>query len=107
MFMEDCADCSYNTPSSFSRGLIMDLSDLVNLPGTAVTDVTKMKYNEVYITIETSETSVPCRLCGKDIRTHHGCDKERKLRHLPVFGRPTFIIYKPLKGPCLRNYKNK
>ena len=45
----------------------MDLSDLVNLPGTTVTDVTKMKYNEVYITIETTETSVPCRLCGNKL----------------------------------------
>jgi len=78
----------------------MDLSDLVNLPGTTVADVTKMPYNEVYITVETTEKYVPCRLCGKDIRTRHGCDKERKLRHLPVFGRPTFIIYKPHRYIC-------
>jgi len=71
----------------------MDLLDLINLPETKVTDVTKTKYNEVHITIETTERSTECRLCGKELTTSHGYDRERKLRHLPVFGRPTYIIY--------------
>ena len=78
----------------------MDLLDLINLPETKVTDVTKTKYNEVHITIETTEQSTECRLCGKELTTSHGYDRERKLRHLPVFGRPTYIIYKPHRYIC-------
>lgn len=78
----------------------MDLLDLINLPDITVTDVAKTKYNEVFITIETNETSTPCRVCGKEIKARHGCDKECKIRHLPVFGHPTFIIYQPHRYIC-------
>ena len=78
----------------------MDLLDLINLPEIKVTEVSKTKYNEVYITIETTEQSTDCQLCGKELTTRHACDKERKLKHLPVFGRPTYIIYNPHRYIC-------
>jgi len=78
----------------------MDLSDLITLPETKVVNVIKEKCNELHITIETTEISTPCRICGKELKTRHGCDKERKLKHLPVFGRSTFIIYKPHRYVC-------
>ena len=78
----------------------MDLSDLINLPDTKVTTVSKEKYNELHITIETTEQSTACRLCGKELEKRHGCDKQRKIKHLPVFGKPTYIIYKPHRYMC-------
>lgn len=78
----------------------MDLSDLINLHDTTVTTVSKEKYNELHIIIETTEHSTACRLCGKELKKRHGCDKERKVRHLPVFGKPTYIIYKPQRYIC-------
>lgn len=78
----------------------MDLSDLINLPDTKVTTVSKEKYNELYITIETTEQSTDCRLCGKELKKRHSSDKQRKVRHLPVFGKPTYIIYKPHRYIC-------
>lgn len=78
----------------------MDLLDLINLSEITITNVTKSKMNEVFITVETTEQSTPCRTCGKKIKTRHGCDKERKIRHLPVFGRPTYIIYTPHRYIC-------
>ncbi len=78
----------------------MDLLDLINLPNTRVLDVTKSKNGNVTITIETTESSVPCRNCGKELKCCHSTDKDRKLRHLPVFGRPTYIVYKPHRYLC-------
>ena len=54
----------------------------------------------MHITIETTEQSTACRLCGKELKKCHGCDKQRKVRHLPVFGKPTYIIYKPHSYIC-------
>lgn len=84
----------------FSRIIIMDLLELINLPETEVIEVTKTKNNDVNITIETTEQSTTCRRCGNKLKKRHGCDKERKVRHLPVFGRPTYIIYKPHRYIC-------
>ena len=78
----------------------MDFSDLINLPDTKVTTVSKEKYNELHITIETTEQSTVCRVCGRELKKSHGCDKQRKVRHLPVFGKPTYIIYKPHRYIC-------
>lgn len=78
----------------------MELLDLINLPETTVIDVAKTKNSEVYITIDTTETCIDCRTCGKKLKTRHGSDKDRKVRHLPVFGRPTYIIYKPHRYIC-------
>ena len=39
----------------------MDLLDLINLPDTKVTNVSKAKYNEVHITIEMTEQSTACQ----------------------------------------------
>ena len=78
----------------------MDLSQLVDLPNTIVNDAVKNKQGDIFITVETTESSVTCRICKKKITCRHGYDKERKLRHLPVFGRPTFIIYKPHRYIC-------
>lgn len=78
----------------------MDLSELINLPDTKIINATKEKYNELHIVIETTELSTACRICGKELKKRHGCDKERKVRHLPVFGRPTYIIYKPHRYIC-------
>ena len=78
----------------------MDIADLINLPGIRVTNVTKAKNNEVHITIETTEKSTACRSCGRVLKKCHGCDKERKVRHLPVFGQTTYIIYKPNRYIC-------
>jgi len=73
----------------------MDIADLINLPGIKVANVSKEKNNEVHITIETTEKSTICRSCGKELKKRHGSDKDRKVRHLPVFGRVAYIIYKP------------
>lgn len=72
----------------------------VDLPGVKVIDVKRNNQGQLFITVQTTEKSVPCRQCGKQLTQKHGCDKERTLKHLPVFGNPTYIIYKPHRYIC-------
>jgi transposase len=60
----------------------------------------RLDKQDVIIKIETTESSVACHVCGKQLTKRHGSDQERKLRHLSILGKKTFIIYKPHRYIC-------
>ena len=77
----------------------MDIADLISLQESKVVDVV-LDRGDVLITVETTESSVACHVCGRQLTKRHGCDKERKLRHLSILGKRTYIIYKPNRYIC-------
>jgi len=77
----------------------MDVADLIDLQASKVVDV-RLDKHDIIITIETIESSVVCRVCGKQLTKSHGSDQERKLRHLSILGKQTYIIYKPHRYIC-------
>jgi transposase len=56
---------------------------------------------ELIITIESTKPGTTCRRCGRWIDKLHGQDDWVSLRHLPVFGRPTYLRYRPRRYQCL------
>lgn len=71
-----------------------------DFPGVTVTKVTTSSNDDIIIAVDTTESSAPCRLCGKQLTKQHGFDKSRKLRHTTVFDTPTYIVYKPHRYIC-------
>jgi hypothetical protein len=61
------------------------------LPETKILSTERDKYNDILIRVETTEDHVHCRMCKEKIYKRHGSDRERKLKHLPVFGDQTYI----------------
>lgn len=94
--------CAYNSRfKRLRRTLVLKIELPFNLPSVKVTDVTTNTDSDIIITVETTETSTPCRLCGKQLTKRHGCDKPRTLRHTSVFATPTYIVYKPHRYICI------
>lgn len=65
--------------------------------------VLKTEFNErreLIITIESTRTGTTCRRCGRWIAKFHGHDDWVTLRHLPVFGRPSYLRYRPKRFQC-------
>jgi len=56
---------------------------------------------ELIITIESTKPGTSCRRCGRWIEKFHGHDDWVTLRHLPVFGRPSYLRYRPRRYQCL------
>jgi transposase len=56
---------------------------------------------ELIITVESTKTGTSCRRCGRWITKSHGHDDWVSLRHLPVFGRPCYLRYRPRRYQCL------
>ena len=52
------------------------------------------------ITLESTKAGTRCRQCGKWITKLHGRDEWVRIRHLPAFGRLTYLRYRPHRYPC-------
>jgi transposase len=74
----------------------------LGIPDVRVLKTEMTKRGEVVITIESTKKGTNCRWCGCWITKSHGYDDWVKVRHLPVFGRPTYLRYQPRRYQCDR-----
>ena len=54
----------------------------------------------IIITIESTKAGTQCGKCGKWITKLHGRDEWVTIKHLPAFGRPTYLRYRPNRYQC-------
>src|SRR3970282_1909921 len=73
----------------------------LDIPDVRVLSTEINKVGELIITIESSKEGAICRQCGREIRKRHGYDEWTIIRHLPVFGRPSYLRYRPRRYQCL------
>ena len=71
---------------------------LLGLRSIKIIDV-NIKNNELIIKVESTTQEVPCHRCGAPTKPH-GKGRPLKLRHLPVFGKKTYIEITPPRGIC-------
>jgi len=74
------------------------ITKLLDLPHTRVLSY-KITDEAVYIYLESTETKIPCSKCGKETQPK-GLGQEVKLRHLPILGKPCYLLLKPKRGLC-------
>jgi len=55
---------------------------------------------ELVITIESTKPDTRCQRCGRSITKFHGHDEWVTIRYLPVFGRPSYLRYRPRRYEC-------
>jgi len=55
---------------------------------------------ELVITIESTKADALCQRCGRSITKFHGHDEWVTLRYLPVFGRVSYLRYRPRRYEC-------
>jgi len=79
-----------------------DVTIPLGIPDVRVLKTEINKRGEVIITIESAKKGTNCRWCGQWTTRSHGYDKWVQKRHLPVFGRPTYLRYRPKRYQCGR-----
>jgi transposase len=72
----------------------------LGLPDVRVVQTATNERGEIIIMIESIRVGTSCRKCGKWITKLHGRDEWVTIRHLPVFGRPTYLRYRPNRYQC-------
>lgn len=74
------------------------VTELLNIPNTNVLSY-KIKPEAVYIYLESTDDKIACRQCGRSTKSK-GLGQEIKLRHLPILGKPCYLMIKPKRGIC-------
>ncbi|MGC9424190.1 ISL3 family transposase [Vibrio sp.] len=72
----------------------------LGIPDVRVLKTEINKKGELIITIESTKKGTNCHRCGKWITKFHGHDDWVEIRHLPVFGRPSYLRYQPKRYRC-------
>lgn len=72
----------------------------LDIPDVRVLQTTLGERGELIITIESTKDGTRCRKCGRWIQKLHGRDEWVTIRHLPAFGRPTYLRYRPKRYQC-------
>lgn len=72
----------------------------LNIPDVKVLKSEINQRGELIITVESTKAGTSCRVCGKWIEKSHGHDDWVIVRHLPVFGRPSYLRYRPRRYQC-------
>ena len=73
----------------------------LDIPDVRVLKTEINKVGELIITIESTKEGTICRQCGREIRKRHGYEEWTTIRHLPVFGRPSYLRYRPRRYQCM------
>ena len=72
----------------------------LDIPDVRVLKTEMNKDEDLIITIESTKAGTTCRVCGRWISKSHGYADWVTVRHLPVFGRPTYLRYRPRRYEC-------
>lgn len=73
----------------------------LEIPDVRVLKTELNQPGDLVITVESTKTETRCRKCGRAISKFHGHDNWVILRYLPVFGRATYLRYRPKRYQCL------
>lgn len=72
----------------------------LDIPDVRVLKTEMNQNGELIITIESTKAGTTCRVCGRWISKSHGHADWVTVRHLPVFGRSTYLRYRPRRYQC-------
>ena len=72
----------------------------LDIPDVRVLQTALGEQGELIITLESTKGGTRCRRCGRWITKFHGRDEWVTIRHLPVFGRPSYLRYRPKRYQC-------
>jgi len=73
----------------------------LDLPDVRVLQTSLNERGEIIITIESTKVGTTCGKCRKWITKAHGQEEWVMIRHLPAFGRPSYLRYRPRRYQCL------
>lgn len=72
----------------------------LDIPGVKVDEVVPEKDGSLAIYITSTIKGTLCHRCGQEISSVHGRDREIRLRHLSILGKPTYLVFRPIRYIC-------
>lgn len=66
----------------------------LNIEGLEAKEVKINREGHYEISVESTQEGCTCHECGEHITKPHGKDRQKRIRHLPILGRETYLIVK-------------
>jgi transposase len=76
----------------------------LGIEGLEIIDIKINRENHYEVHVKSMIEGCTCHVCGKHITKPHGKDREKRIRHLPILGRETYLIVKLPRFQCLNCY---
>ena len=76
----------------------------LEIEGLKIEEVRINREGHYEIYVESTVEGCTCRECGKHITKPHGKDRLKRIRHLPLWGRETYLIVRLPRFQCLDCY---
>lgn len=79
--------------------LLPILEEALGLPNVKIEEVKTDREGNFIIRVKSTKEETICRICGKPTESY-GKGQIKRLRHLPILGRKTYIEIQPPRGIC-------
>ncbi len=76
----------------------------LNIEGLEIINVKINREGHYEIYVESTQEGCTCYECGRQITKPHGKDRQKRIRHLPILGRETYLIVKLPRFQCVDCY---
>jgi len=73
----------------------------LDLPHVEIDSVQMDQDGNYIIRVHSTLIGGHCHQCGRPITKFHGCDREIRIKHLPIFGRETYLLIRLPRYQCL------
>ena len=77
-----------------------DLHTILGIPDVVIEKTEMNSDDEFLIYVKSTKEGANCHCCGKHTDTLYGFDRVQKIRHLSVFGKPSYIVIKQPRYKC-------
>ncbi len=66
----------------------------LDIEGLEIEEVKMNREGNYEIHVKSTLEGGTCHICGSPITKSHGKEREKRIRHLPILGRETYLIVK-------------
>ena len=78
----------------------IDFNAILGIPEIVIENTEMNSDDEFLIYVKSTKEGTNCHCCGKHTDIQYGFDREQKIRHLSIFGKPCYIIIKQPRYKC-------
>ena len=78
----------------------IDFHSILGIPDVAIEKTGMNSNDEFIIYVKSTKKGTNCHCCGKHTDIQYGFDREQKIRHLSIFGKPSYIVIKQPRYKC-------
>jgi len=73
----------------------------LNIEDLEIEEVKINREGQYEIYVKSTKEGCTCHVCGKHIKRYHGKDGQKRIRHLPIKGRETYLIVSLPRFQCV------